>query len=88
MSNLLAWLPKLAPEDFEVIAVAVHNSPSDPLPKADGYYYRDAAKRIEELALLRRGRVIADVQHLASQDPFWPQVRDTLRKLRELEESS
>jgi hypothetical protein len=77
--NLLAWLPRLTQDDLEVIAVALRTGPSKRLTHYG--YYRDAAQD-RQIPLFEYDSVTSQVKHLAQRMPFWPQVRETLRKLK------
>jgi len=85
--NLLPRARFLKPEDWEAIAAALGTGPSGLLRHQYGYY-RDAALDWGLLGFHDREVVIARLRKL----PFWPQARDTLRKLEmpleELEQSS
>ena len=67
--------PYLKTEDWEAIAAALGTGPSGLL--RDFSYYRDAARQWQRIVWHDREVVIARLRKL----PFWPQARDTLRKL-------
>jgi len=73
--NLLPRARFLKPEDWEAIAAALGTGPSGLLREYG--YYRDAARDWPRLQFCDREVVIARLRKL----PFWPQARETLRKL-------